>query len=80
MKEWILQDAKAQFSGLVNDCLTEGPQFVSKHGKPAIVVISQSHYEKLIAPRSTLKDFFRSAPRAELDLTRDKDPGREILL
>lgn len=80
MNGWILQDAKARFSELVNECIADGPQFVSRHGKPAVVVISQSQYEKLTAPRTTLKDFFRSAPQAELDLTRDKDYGREIFL
>lgn len=80
MTEWILQDAKARFSELVNHCLEEGPQFVTRYGKPAVVVIPQTQYEELTAPHSSLGAFFRSAPRVEADFSRSQDMGREVVL
>ena len=41
MPRWPLQDAKAQFSEVVNNALRGVPQHVSKHGKRAVVVLSE---------------------------------------
>jgi prevent-host-death family protein len=49
-----LQEAKSRFSDLVNTVLTEGAQTVTKHGKPAVVVISAEEYQQKIAPRKSL--------------------------
>lgn len=35
---WPLQNAKNEFSRVVDRALTEGPQTVTRHGKPVVVV------------------------------------------
>ena len=75
---WLLQDAKAKFSELVGRCLQEGAQTVTRHGKNVVVVVPYDEYRKLTTPRSTLREFFRSAPRVELDVARSRDSGREV--
>ncbi len=35
MKTWPVQDAKARFSELLDTCLREGPQIVTKRGAEA---------------------------------------------
>ena len=45
--EWSLQDAKNSFSAVVNAACKGTPQTVTKRGKPAVVVLSVSDYEKL---------------------------------
>ena len=77
---WQLQDAKAHFSELVRTALDHGPQFVSRHGQEAVVVISAREYHQLTDPKTSLLEFFRSAPTVELDITRSKDPSRDISL
>lgn len=44
---WSLQDAKNRFSAVVNAASRGEPQVVTKHGKPAAVVISSEQYERL---------------------------------
>lgn len=41
---WSLQDAKAQFSHLVESALHGRVQRVTRHGKPAVVVVSEQDY------------------------------------
>lgn len=80
---WKLEDAKARFSELVRLARSEGPQRVTVRGKDAVVVISAEALEKLLppeAPRQNLAAFLRGLDLAELDLTRERDPGRDIAL
>lgn len=78
MKSWQLQAAKARFSELVNRCLSEGPQTITRHGEPAVVVIPAEEYARLCARSESLRDFLLSAPRAELEETRTRDVDREV--
>ncbi len=75
---YSLQDAKAKFSELVDLSLTEGAQTVTRHGKKVVVVLPYDEYRRLTAPRQSLVEFFSSAPRAELDVSRVRDQGRPV--
>ncbi|NJK42954.1 MAG: type II toxin-antitoxin system Phd/YefM family antitoxin [Pleurocapsa sp. SU_196_0] len=46
-KTWALNDAKTQFSEVIERAQQE-PQLVTKHGKNAAVVLSYEAYQKLI--------------------------------
>lgn len=55
---WSLQDAKNHFSEVVRAAERDGPQTVTRHGKPAAVVISTEEYERLKDPnRRRYKNF-----------------------
>jgi prevent-host-death family protein len=43
---WSVQDAKNRFSEVV-EAARRKPQTVTKHGKPAVVVIAADEYERL---------------------------------
>lgn len=60
---WKLQDAKAQFSKVVDEALAKGPQFVTRHGQNAVVIISVDEYENLISEKPSFVDFLLSAPK-----------------
>lgn len=47
MKVWPVQDAKAHFSELLNICLKDGPQVVSRRGLKTAVVISITEWQRL---------------------------------
>jgi antitoxin Phd len=70
MKVWPVQDAKARFSELLNTCLREGPQIVSKRGAEAAVLVPMDDWRRLQrSARPTLKELLLAdAPRAELQL------------
>jgi prevent-host-death family protein len=70
MKHWPVQDAKARFSELLDTCLKEGPQVVTRRGAEAAVLVPAREWERLkSAGRMTLKDLLLAeAPRASIPL------------
>jgi prevent-host-death family protein len=79
---WQLQEAKNKFSKLVEKAQHEGPQFVTKHGKESVVVLSVAEYKKIIKPKSNLFEFIQTSPLSKnlISIERDKSPGRDIEL
>ena len=45
-RSWSVQDAKNRFSEVV-EAARRMPQTVTKHGKPAVVVVNVAEYERL---------------------------------
>jgi antitoxin Phd len=45
-RSWSVQDAKNRFSAVV-EAARRAPQTVTKHGKPAVVVVDVEEYERL---------------------------------
>lgn len=82
-KTWQLQTAKARFSELFRKARAEGPQWVTRQGKDAVVIIAAEEFQRLRVrskqPES-LVEFFAKSPLAgaNLDLDRSLDYGREI--
>ena len=54
--QWRLQDAKTQFSQVVEAALQGEPQHVTRRGREAVVVLSEANY------RSLREDARASAP------------------
>lgn len=56
MKSWPVQDAKARFSEMLETCLKEGPQVVTKRGADAAVLVPVKDWHRLKrAAKPTLK-------------------------
>jgi len=79
-KTWQLQVAKNKFSELVDEAIRNGPQHVTRRGSRAVVVISESEYERLTGPKESLGEFFRKSPLKGLEVERKKDVPRDITL
>lgn len=47
MKAWPVQDAKARFSEMLETCLTEGPQLVTRRGEETAVLVSRTEWDAL---------------------------------
>ncbi|WP_428424140.1 type II toxin-antitoxin system Phd/YefM family antitoxin [Pararhizobium sp.] len=60
--EWQLQDAKNQFSKVIQKAKFEGPQVVTLRGERAAIVLSAKDYDALKAGRPTLVDDLLAAP------------------
>lgn len=80
--QWTLQGAKNKFSEVVNAACAGQPQVVTKRGKPSVVVLSMSEYEKCLerskAPIPKFTDFLLSVPSE--DDTTDLPPRKDIAL
>ena len=51
MTSWPVQDAKARFSEMLNRCLREGPQIVTRRGANAAVLVPMADWERLAGHR-----------------------------
>lgn len=79
---WQLQEAKAHFSELINEVEEGSYHTITKNGRPVAIVISKTEFEKTCQFKNSLLDFFRESPLSDLDLDikRNKDFGRDIVL
>jgi antitoxin Phd len=75
---WQLQDAKNRFSEVVDNALKNGPQEITRRGKKTAVVLSMDDYRRLKRRKSSLVDFFRTSPLADIEIKRGKDLPRDI--
>lgn len=80
MVNWQVQQAKSQLSRIMELSKSEGPQTITKHGKPEVVVLSMKDYEAMKRDRPSLIEFLlHEGPTFDdLDIERSKDTGREI--
>ncbi len=84
-RSWQLQIAKARLSEVFRLALSQGPQWITRQGKEAVVVLPAEEFERLVGrtkqPRSLVK-FFAESPlaRAGIDLERVPDYGRKVEL
>jgi len=82
--EWPLQDAKNQFSRVVQKARVEGPQIVTLRGVRAAVVLSAADYDSLRAGRPSLIDDLLAGPDWDDELTdaisqRSATPSRDVM-
>jgi antitoxin Phd len=81
---WPVQAARAQFARVIDEALSGRPQRIQRRGKDVAVLLAAEDYERLVAPRDSLVDFFRHSPLAEamaageIDLERDRDKIRDL--
>ena len=77
---WKLEDAKARFSEVVRRAQAEGPQRVTVRGRPAVVVVDAGDFDRLSAPKpaQSFVEFMESLDLEGLDLTRERDTGRDV--
>jgi prevent-host-death family protein len=73
---WQLQTAKARFSEVFRKARTEGPQWITKQDKEAVVMLPAEEYENLTARARQPKSFMQFL--AGIDLEREKDYGRDV--
>lgn len=81
--EWQLQDAKNQFSKVVQKARHEGPQEITLRGERTAVLLSARDYDALLAGRPTLVDDLLSGPAWDEELAdaveaRAKTPSRNV--
>lgn len=82
---WQLQTAKARFSEVFRRARAEGPQWVTRQNKEAVVILPAEDFERLarrVSQPASLVKFFAESPLVgvRLDLARQPDFGRDIEL
>ena len=78
MKTWPLQEAKNQFSRVVELARKKGPQTVTRHGEPVVVVVSANEFKTMTRPRESVLEFFSPLQRSGIRLSRQRDLPRKL--
>ena len=76
--DWQIQEAKARFSEMVERTLKEGPQTVTRHGKPVAVLVPMDQYRRLRTSGKSFKTLLASAPLEGGEIRRSRDTGRIV--
>jgi antitoxin Phd len=82
-RNWSVQDAKNRFSEVV-EAARRAPQTVTKHGKPAVVVVGVAEYDRLRrlerARAPSFADLLLAMPQDDGEFPRDKVRMRDLKL
>jgi antitoxin Phd len=73
LRSWPVQDAKARFSELLEACLAEGPQLVTRRGAEAAVLIPVRDWLRL---RETARPSLKQLLLSDEGRTEDLVPPR----
>ena len=80
MTSWPVQDAKARFSEMLETCIKEGPQIITKRGADAAVLVPMLEWHRLTrSARPTLKELLlASHGRGELNVPERGERRRRV--
>lgn len=71
MRTWPLQDARNHLRDVIDGALLQGPQRITRHGKQAVILVSEEEWNRLAAPRRSFGALLADSPLQADDL-----PGR----
>ncbi len=76
---WTVAGAKARLSEVIERAQS-GPQIITRHGKPSVVIVSAEEWARKTVRKGTLAEFLMASPLrdADLDLDRVRDQPREL--
>jgi prevent-host-death family protein len=77
MRTWQLQEARRRFSELVSHALSRGPQRVTRHGKTAVIVVSEDEWNEVTQKIPSFGKLLANCPLDSKDLA-DRRPARVI--
>jgi prevent-host-death family protein len=79
---WPVADAKARLSELIERARANGPQTITRNGRPAAVIVSIDEWTRKARRKGNLAEFFARSPlwRSGLKIERSKEPPRRVEL
>jgi prevent-host-death family protein len=69
-------EAKAKFSELINKAQAEGPQKITRHGRPTAVIVAAEEWERKAGRKGNLAEFLAASPLRGSGLKLRKLPVR----
>lgn len=81
---WQVQEVKNRFSEVIDRALHEGPQTVTRHGRPVVRVVAVTDDRERKTPQAGggFAEFLLSAPKIQgglPEMPRDRSKGRAPL-
>ncbi|KIU54503.1 MULTISPECIES: type II toxin-antitoxin system Phd/YefM family antitoxin [Bradyrhizobium] len=76
---WTVAGAKARLSEVIERAQS-GPQIITRHGKPSVVIVSAEEWARKTVRKGTLAEFLMASPLrdADVDLDRVRDQPRDL--
>ncbi len=76
MHSWPVAVAKAEFSHLLEQAQSDGPQMVTRNGRPAVVIVSVKEWEAKAKRSQKLSEFLIGSPLGGSDLEAPRLRGK----
>jgi prevent-host-death family protein len=79
-RSWGVAKAKARLSEVIQKALGEGPQAITKSGRPIAVIVSAEEWEQKTKRVGSLTEFLAASPLrgSRLKIERRKDRPRKV--
>ena len=77
MRTWALQDARNHLREVIDGALIQGPQRITRHGKQAVILLSEAEWERLSKPRRPFGELLADSPLTTDDLP-PRRPARPL--
>ena len=81
MRTWPLQEARGHLRDVIDSALEQGPQRITRHGKQAVIVVSEEEWNRRVnhdkSPGKSFGDLLAESPLTS-DARRPKRPARAI--
>jgi len=77
MRTWPLQDARNHLRDVIDGALLQGPQRITRHGKQAVIIVSEEEWNRVAAPRRSFGDLLADSPLHQDDLP-SRRPARAL--
>jgi prevent-host-death family protein len=71
MRTWPLQEARGHLRDVIDSALDVGPQRITRHGKQAVIVVSEAEWNRRTGAARNFGDLLAESP-----LTSDVRPPR----
>jgi antitoxin Phd len=68
VRNWQLQEARSRFKSLFDEALDHGPQRVTRHGKQAVVVVSEEEWNRVTKNVPSFGKLLASCPLSDEDV------------
>jgi prevent-host-death family protein len=77
---WQLEEAKKRFRQVVDKAVTHGPQTVTRHGKPVVMVVPATGTKRTKPQKRSILELFEPIRELELETSRDRSLPRMVKL
>jgi len=61
-QRWTVAEAKAKFSEVIEQAMSQGPQTITRNGRTAVIVVGAEEWQRKTQRVGNLAEFFAASP------------------
>ncbi|WP_217574035.1 type II toxin-antitoxin system prevent-host-death family antitoxin [Mesorhizobium sp. GbtcB19] len=78
--DWDIQKAGKNLPKLVRQAREAGPQTITEHGRPVVVVVAAEAYERLVGAKPSLAEYLLSGPEWDDEFAEEVNRRPETMI